>query len=146
MLFLEQFEWCACNLLSLPLVVKWLSSELCAYAKTFLISYQIDKQTAPADLDQRWKLTPLKTWSLSHSWHNNYLNTYNHIFIDADTFILSLIGENHNKQKYFDRETAIIPPKHTQIFCTFYINITIFFYHHNLTLWLLWSLLLQMLK
>lgn len=93
--------------------MKWLSSELCAYAKTFLISYQIDKQTAPADLDQRWKLTPLKTRSLSHSWHNNYLNSYNHIFIDPDTFILSLIGENHNKQKYFDRETAIIPPKHT---------------------------------
>lgn len=90
--------------------MKWLSSELCAYAKTFLISYQLDKQTAPADLDQRWKLTPLKTRSLSHSWHNNYLNSYNHIFIDADTFILSLIGENHNKQKYFDRETAIIPP------------------------------------
>lgn len=29
--------------------------------------------------------------------------------------LLSLIGENHNKQKYFDSETAIIPP-HTHKF------------------------------
>lgn len=48
--------------------------------------------------------------------------------------LLSLIGENHNKQKYFDSETAIIPPPTHTNFLYFLHYLYNFFYHHNLIL------------